>query len=293
MPSRLTFGAFALFSSFVLLGSACSTPAEDESAADATVWTGPGVVAASNETTAALGVAYWVTSEGDDGTISLVGYDATKAVRAQLDTVRIVDENGVASVQIKDAMHGPAEMVFRPGEAETAVITKNTFRDHADAQKTLERASADVKATAPSDGPLITNSLRPLETPLVGNQVQLICLDQRGRACTAPPSVGATTRDCVLAAIGVGGLGCLVTGPETVGVGCIITAGAAAYGVYQCVDAVGQRSTCSCQTPCEAQCARQYNRQYACSQQNPRPCSDAVAADRAAERACKSACPRQ
>lgn len=239
-----------------------------------------------------LGVTSWaLVPSDDDGGATLTGHDDAGDVRAQFLLDRTVDAEGSSAVRIRSVVQGPAVLEYRVLPDRSIVLLQDTFRDHEDAKRAYELASAQLKV--PVDEALTTRSLDFLDSaPLVGNQEQLICKDAKGNACTKPPDLGGVTGvagGCLAAAYGLTGFGCALTGPESLGVGCVVSAGFAAYGLYTCYDGLQQRASCTCVTPCADRCKKKFNRQYMCAKGSS-SCSTAVANDRAEEASCVKGC---
>ena len=286
------FGSVVTAFVVATVGVGCSSSSEDASApasADAS-W---------SDTTSTLGVTYWASAPGEDaadGSATLTGYDDAHEVRSQFVVDQTRDAAGNTAVRIRSLVQGPAVLEFRALPDQRIAILQDTFRDHPDARQALSLAGANLKAQAgTSGGSLVDTSSRALHVldspPLVGNQQQLICKDERGNACEKPPGAADTVRDCVIGGGGFVGLGCLTTGAETIGIGCVVSALAAVGGGLICANDVAQRSSCTCVTPCAAQCQQTFNRQYACPSNNTTSCSNAVANDRAQEASCVRGCP--
>lgn len=272
-----------------MVGVGCGSSSDDAPAA------GPADPAWA-ETTSTLGVTSWAMVPADDGSFTLTGYDAARAVRSQFILDQGRDAAGNATVRIRSVVQGPAVLEYRALPDQTLAIVKDTFGDHPDARRALELAKANLKAPAAvADGPLVTasTSVHVLDAPLVGNQQQLICKDSKGNACTKPPDMGGATgvgAGCVAGVVGLAGTSCLLTGVESIGIGCVISAAGALYGAYTCADGLSQRANCTCVTPCAAQCQQTFNRQYMCPSDNTTSCSNAAANDRVQEASCVRAC---
>jgi hypothetical protein len=278
-----------------MVGVGCGSSSDDASASAAAAGSGE---AAWSETTKTLGVTHWAltpSQDAGDDSAWLTGYDDAQAIRSQFVVDHTRDDAGNTAVRIRSLVQGPAVLEFRALPDQTIEILQDTFKDHPDAKNAFSLASTDLKplAGAPADSSLVKSSLggvHVLDTPmLVGNQEQLICTDSQGKACEKPPSGSDTVRDCVLGGAGLVGVACLVSGAETIGVGCVVGAVVAVGGGLVCANDVGQRSSCTCVTPCAAQCHQTYNRQYMCAP-NSSACSSAVANDRAQEASCVSGC---
>ena len=252
--------------------------------------------AAWAETTSTLGVTSWAMVPSDDDSSTLTGFDDAHTVRSQFVLGRGRDDAGNVIVRVRSVIQGPAELEYRALPDQKIEILKDTFRDHPDAKRALSLAEANLGGSggAAVDGPLVSgSSVHVLDTPLVGNQQQLICKDARGNACQKPPDMGGATgvgAGCVAGAVGLAGAGCLLSGFETIGFGCVVSAVGAAYGAYTCADGLAQRANCTCVTPCAQQCHQTFNRQYACPSNNTASCSNAVANDRVQEASCVRAC---
>ena len=201
----------------VVLGCAACGSSSDDAAVQAKAASD----GAWSESATALGVASWGSSVEEDQGLALTGYDDAHAVRARFLVARTRHASGNAAVRVTSTIQGPAVLEFRPLADGRIAVIQDTFPDHPDASRALDLAATNLQSSAAASGASLVNpgprALHVLDTPLIGNQEQLVCVDEMNKPCEKPPSTGDTVRDCALGAAGLGGLACVGGGAESSG----------------------------------------------------------------------------
>jgi hypothetical protein len=131
------------FTSFALLiGAACSSNTPPAASHEEPP------IAASKETTEAIGVTTWEVDDslGATGTQVVHGYDDARTLRASFHFVGTKDANGRLGVAITSDVQGPAKIELQTISDQQTRMLDNTFASHPDAVRTLGFLLSDIKS---------------------------------------------------------------------------------------------------------------------------------------------------